>query len=378
MKNRYDKIIYVDENGKTIEFCEKESLIFESYEEIKGELIIEARKISATNSCRALPSIVAGGYADVLSCYTDKDGNKAVIPPGYMVSGVKSENTIWGKNVSLVIYRIPKEKTNDINWANAEEIEMLKRTYSQFVWVPVNLLKPNGTLRDEFSNTEKFGRRSYIYDLKWREDYGVRTPFNDRGFFDPNTNFRQYLDEICEGRLSKQSKSVDKYGGFYCSRYVASINSNTHELQFVKNVIPYTSNNFKSVRKKAASFEIRENVRSHLTYGAEYDTVLEWLLDSKTKKTREVLFDSKSWGNYCSKKIATTGNKEKWSACNIYDLAGNVAEWTQERYGAYTIAIEDRIIRGGDYRYDGVFGNVRKRRGHLISYIGFRASLWIE
>ena len=96
-----------------------------------------------------------------LSVYTDKDGNKAVVPPEWTVSAVKKENTIWGKNLGLVIYRIPKEKICDIDWTNPDEVETLKRTYDQLVWTPVSLLEANGTL-DGFSFNEKFGRRNQI------------------------------------------------------------------------------------------------------------------------------------------------------------------------------------------------------------------------
>ena len=104
-------------------------------------------KTDATNDVYlTLPSIQAGEYAEELSVYTDKDGNRAVITPGWMVSGIKSENTIWGKDVSLVIYRIPKNENKGIDWNNSEKVDKLQRTYDQMVWCPVNLLEPDGTL----------------------------------------------------------------------------------------------------------------------------------------------------------------------------------------------------------------------------------------
>ena len=93
-----------------------------------------------------LPTVSAGECAETLSVYTDKDGNKAVIPSGWTVSGVSEENNIWGKDVSLVIYRIPKENTSKTNWENPDELEVLKKTYDQLVWCPVELLDADGTL----------------------------------------------------------------------------------------------------------------------------------------------------------------------------------------------------------------------------------------
>lgn len=149
---RYEKFVLEAEKGIT----------FEVSEETRGELIIKAK--ASNDVYPKFPHVSAGEYAMGLSVYTDKDGNKAVVPPEWTVSAIKKENTIWGKNLGLVIYRIPKEKICDIDWTNPDEVETLKRTYDQLVWTPVSLLEANGTLDDGFSFNEKFGRRNYQDD----------------------------------------------------------------------------------------------------------------------------------------------------------------------------------------------------------------------
>ena len=77
--------------------------------------------------------------------------------------------------------------------------------------------------------------------------------------------------------------------------------------------------------------------------GAEYDTVLQWLLQSGAKTLEEVTVDSRSWGNYSITR-EKTGSNENYVANRIYDLAGNNLEWTQEKFG------EDySVFRGGNY-----------------------------
>lgn len=60
------------------------------------------------------------------------DGKPVTIPGGATVSGVEGENTVDG---GLVIYMVPKNET--VNWSNEAEVEYAQKTYSQFVWVPV-------------------------------------------------------------------------------------------------------------------------------------------------------------------------------------------------------------------------------------------------
>lgn len=71
----------------------------------------------------------------------------------------------------------------------------------------------------------------------------------------------------------------------------------------------------------------------------------------------------------------TTGYSEYWKANNIYDLSGNVWEYTQERYDE-----EYYVCRGGIVDdYDHVFTVIA--RYYLLSSVatdrGFRVSFYI-
>ena len=95
---------------------------------------------------------------------------------------------------------------------------------------------------------------------------------------------------------------------------------------------------------------------------------MNWLISSGAKTSDEVNKNSSTWGNYSNYNTANnytegtagyeknagslqnTGSSENWKANNIYDLAGNVEEWTQEANNT-----SNRAIRGGYCFYNGSF-----------------------
>lgn len=217
---RYEKFVLEAEKGIT----------FEVSEETSGEVIIRVLNIVSNNVHSELPTVSAGEYAEVLSVYTDKDGNKAVVPQGWTVSGVSKENIIWGKDKGLVIYHIPKEKVSGINWKNPDEVETLMKTYDQFVWTPVRLLTANATL-DGIHFNEKFGRTNYRYD-----------EFSENKYHEPLVS-----------ELLFQKESVDKYDGYYSSRYDISEDEETGKPRSVKGADPWTNINFPTAKGVAST-----------------------------------------------------------------------------------------------------------------------------
>jgi len=242
-------------------------------------------------------------------------------------------------------------------WNNGFVIERTSDG-SQFVWVPVGYLDADGTLDGENFN-EKFGRRNYCND-----------EFS-------NSEFHEELTQ----ELPRQVESVKKYGGFYISRYNIS-KSSTGKPQSVKDAMPWVNINFEDAKKMAATFDSKGYVISHLTYGAEYDSVLAWFIKSKARTFEEIAEDSTNWGNHWNtknspRKVVKTGSREEWCTNGIYDFAGNVDEWTQEQNDS-----SFRVIRGGYYRdfgddYPVSYRNDDDPVGNYSS-TGFRTTLCIR
>ena len=127
-----------------------------------------------------------------------------------------------------------------------------------------------------------------------------------------------------------------------------------------------------------SKLQASDKVKTQMIWGCQWDVTMNWLISSGAKTSNEVNKDSRSWGNYSDSKEnakvtvteedGTTTNKygrkqntgysEYWKANNIYDLAGNCSEWTQE--ASYT---SSRANRGGGYGGNGSSFPVSGRGG---------------
>ena len=244
-------------------------------------------------------------------------------------------------------------------WYNGFVIERFSDK-SQFVWIPVGSLPSNGTLYN-ISFNEKFGRRNYLNNVFSEAEY----------------------HEVVVDELSSQLTSVKKYGGFYISRYNISKNSITSKPQSTKGSTPWTNINFNDAKEIARLMECSNTLKSHLTFSSEYDSVLEWFIQSKAKTIEEIIINPRQCGNYQSVKntdnycipLYRTGSHEEWCTNNIYDLAGNVSEWVQEQCGSY-----NRVIRGGNFLdpYIPISGRTYLCTTFRFINIGFRVALYIK
>jgi len=113
-----------------------------------------------------------------------------------------------------------------------------------------------------------------------------------------------------------------------------------------------------------------------MIWGCQWDVTCDFIANKGEQKSIRY---SSSWGNYSdSTTPANTGNYEKkikkntgsneyWKANNIYDLAGNCFEWTQEVYSTVSRAYRGSNCLSSGSIYpasdrDGYFGSPDKRR----------------
>ena len=286
MKNRYEKFVLEAEKGIKFDVSDGEN----------GELIIRALMVD-----KPVTSDVVKKEARILQ--PENSGlnyQNPPIPDGYRY--------VCGE------------------WSHGFVIERITDG-SQFVWVPVGFLPANGNMAGKTFD-KQFGRRNYLDDkFKLADD-------DSSGYYEPDTF-----------ELSCQIHSVEKYGGFYISRYYISRNEKTGEPQSIKDGWPLRGQYYDNAVTIANSFERSSSVKSHLLFGAEYDSVLEWFIASGVKTLQEIVGVTKSeemfWED-CLKKE----NREKHNTNNIYDF-NLLHVWTQEREYSCIGPELCKVARGG-------------------------------
>lgn len=124
-------------------------------------------------------------------------------------------------------------------------------------------------------------------------------------------------------------------------------------------------------------------VTSTLIYGIQWDMVLRYVADENHNVN-----DSSSWGNYAPSPndgiLQTTGKNSAWQAKKIYDLAGNIREYTMEcasQMNNGSTNFDYRVVRGGDYDRIGTTHPASHRYSNSpydpYDYIGFRLALYL-
>ena len=213
----------------------------------------------------------------------------------------------------------------------------IENTGNQFVWVPVENFS-------EFKR-EHFGTE----DQKWWSGDFVTDKMSDDNLYEPAGDGASTGTEVQD-----MYKSVNDNKGFYIGRYEAENDGSDNAISKkgvnVYNDIGWNNdgtmeNETGGAVEKARNFDTQSghtNVTSTLVYGVQWDAVMRWL-SRETAEEQGWLTNSTGKGNY-SGSLSTTGSNDNYQMKHIYDLAGNVYEWTMEAGSTYSTYY--RVNRG--------------------------------
>ena len=366
------------------------------------DIITEKDEIDVENKGK-LRRIYPGEKAQETSLYIDKHFKVAIIPKGFTVSKTPTEGTI---DDGLVIYLIDdktQEEIDKINWTDETKIATLRKTYDQFVWIPVDDINEMYMCQLEGTDTDGSGKVEYdeysscniivekgeayctthnsnlmagrLYATETGEKFNLN--FTKQNYtqgsnlrepdtlsdYDGNTPsfYIDIINQILGTNYTKEKdfknalqidynetvKSVYENKGFYIGRYETSKSTdiNTNKIKVVSDTKEGTSSinwydMYANQKKFAQDNSLGETLGSTMIQGAAYDHVMKFINGTKVKD--DVIYDVTIAVPERHGSInQNTGSNTADFVKNIYDLEGNFWTYTLEAYSDY-----NRILRG--------------------------------
>ena len=292
-------------------------------------------------------------------------------------------------------------------------------TGNQYVWVEVpkaeRVYKTAGLEIKDFTDEEYTAIEADLHT--YTNDYRDGTSYKDEYYSGVGLTSDEYTN------LKKTMlKSVYQNGGFYIGKYETGIENKpktsgsadtapTETPVIKQNAYPYNYVTCSQAQTLASNME-SGNYNTSLMFGVQWDLVLKYL-ETKGTAQADLKKDSTSWGNYSNNLwnitnanskyaiyddklenfdwtsgaygikdsdtmvLLSTGASDDFSKQGIYDLAGNVWEWTLE------YASDSRYpcaIRGGYYNLSGNLYPAAYRGNHsttnFLNTFGFRVVLY--
>ncbi len=315
--------------------------------------------ISGSNKIESLPATVnVDGYDVVIT----EQGNveKATTLEDAKTDDMLTKNEDTPITVDNKIVKIPAgfKVADDSGNTIDEGIVIEDSEKNQFVWVPVS--------KENFAT--EFVRREGYYD-----GGNLENVISDCGEANAKGENKKFTEtETTQKEAIKMYASVKRNEGFYIARYEAG-NDGNGNVVLKKGVDVYnniqwsangkmqettgTTGGAVELSRNFANVKNYKTVTSTLIYGVQWDAVMKWMenVSNPNVKGKTYIQDSTGMGwysdNYNSgnsdhKTSIDIGEENRGSnqVKKIYDLAGNVWEWTMESLVTVT-----RVARGGDF-----------------------------
>ena len=291
----------------------------------------------------------------------DAIGNKVVVPAGFIV--VNPEDYVTD---GIVIEKV--SNGNQYVWipCTTDSSDTSKLQYQRTEWKVEN---DGGTLasKDELTLTNS--------------DVTYSTTDTENGI-------NATVSAEIVAQINSEKASIEQYGGYYIGRYETGNVSNTAVIQ--QNVEPYTEIKWSVAYSLTKGIDVGSTANSYLCSSYAWDTAINFI-QNNTIWTNYATSRENTNDNWLDKEVVDESGeviKEAGTAtrlktglttakANIYDMGGNVGEYTTELNPGTG---ESVVLRGGSYDNHTAPAGRRWDYNPSASSIdhGFRATLFLK
>ena len=301
-------------------------------------------------------------YETSYTIFKDVNGEQVPIPEGYIVSENSDENIV---NKGLVI---SDSRGNEYVWISCTvDSSSNKLQYKRTEW---------GVEKDGTDNSRAIKDELTLKDI----DVTYSKTDTDNGI-------NEEISKEIVAQINAEKESIKKYGGYYIGRYEVGKDNKTAVIKAEQE--PYVNIKWSKAYELAKGIGGGEGATTYLCSSYSWDTAINFIQNTTGKNYATSIIGFN--GNWKRQEVKDSSGKVikpvntaqrlntglTTALCNIYDMGGNVGEFTTELNPGTS---ETVVLRGGNnndvsfpagYRWDTVSGDA-------YSFYGFRATLFLK
>ena len=299
-------------------------------------------------------------YETSYTIFKDVNGEQVPIPEGYIVSENSDENIV---NKGLVI---SDSRGNEYVWISCTvDSSSNKLQYKRTEW---------GVEKDGTDNSRAIKDELTLKDI----DVTYSKTDTDNGI-------NEEISKEIVAQINAEKESIKKYGGYYIGRYEVGKDNKTAVIKAEQE--PYVNIKWSKAYELAKGIGGGEGATTYLCSSYSWDTAINFIQNTTGKNYATSIIGFN--GNWKSQEVKDSSGKVikpvntaqrlntglTTALCNIYDMGGNVGEFTTELNPGTS---ETVVLRGG-YSGDTPAGyRGDNNSGYASSYYGFRATLFLK
>ena len=297
-------------------------------------------------------------YETSYTIFKDVNGEQVPIPEGYIVSENSDENIV---NKGLVI---SDSRGNEYVWISCTvDSSSNKLQYKRTEW---------GVEKDGTDNSRAIKDELTLKDI----DVTYSKTDTDNGI-------NEEISKEIVAQINAEKESIKKYGGYYIGRYEVGKDNKTAVIKAEQE--PYVNIKWSKAYELAKGIGGGEGATTYLCSSYSWDTAINFIQNTTGKNYATSIIGFN--GNWKSQEVKDSSGKVikpvntaqrlntglTTALCNIYDMGGNVGEFTTELNPGMS---ETVVLRGGNNNNNNPAGNRwDNNSGNANSNYGFRATL---